>query len=285
MEYFHKITNSKEAAINFIYNELTKYKVCHGYNIPYAAAVAKNTTASPQDIAINARFNYAAFMKAISEFGFNSKDFISIYKTGKPLPNAEDVFHTKIKDESTVREFLQLVAKEHPHEKLGVSYTRWFINNTNANASTDRKMEPTSADWNSFSEYCKQTFNYTTRDLTSLSKDQRTEPDRSPIKTLFKQAAMTSEKKTLTYIDNFAREAVAHNYKSLATSYVQHMGRRALDSCANKIQADIMYNYKAWLEKVTDPNGPIKMTKPEVLSYFNECKAKVIAEAEGTNNI
>jgi hypothetical protein len=283
MEYFHKITSSRKAAIDFIKHELSQYKAPGGYGPAYLNSVAKNTTSGKTDIASNEKYNYSAFLKAIQGYGLNNKDIAAIYKTGQPLLNAQEAFNEKTKSALAVQEFMQQLAKEYPNEKLCIAYAEWFANNTNAvrvyAAST--KLVPASVNWNNFIEYCNQAFNYTTHDLTTLSKGQQTITERIPIKDLFKKAAGTNRKTTLTYIKNFAELAVRHNYKSLAAAYSQYIGKHASDSSFRAITTDTnsMYRYRAWLEKVTDPTGPIKLTKEEVSNYFKE----YVAEAQNNN--
>lgn len=275
VEYFHKITSSREAVIDFIKNEMSRYKATAGCSTAYLNAMAKNSTSSALDIANNEKYNYRAFLTAVLEYGFNNKDIFSIYRTGQPLPDAQEVFKEKTKNITAVQEFVQQIANEHPNTMLGLSYAEWFVNNTNAlkvqHYLTD--LEPASVSWRSFVKYCKQTFNITSRDLTAFSKGQLAIAERLPVRELFKN--LTSNRKSvLNYIKIIAEDAVKHNYGSLALAYSQYVGRFATDTNYAYVSKDPKYNYAAWLAKVTDPNGPAKLTREEVLTRFKEFKAE-----------
>jgi len=270
MEYFYKITSSREAVIDFVKNELTKYKNTNGYNIAYNAALSKNTT-STADITTNEKYNYKAFLEAIQEHGLNIKDIYAIYNTGQSLFNAEEAFADKTKSADTIQAFLTQLTTESPEKSLAIAYTDWFIKNTNAIRTNITALEPVNVDWSHFSKYCKQKFNYNSRDLVTLSKGMPA-VDRLPIKDLFKKAANTNRKNTLKYLKNFATEYPT----ALSLAYNNYMGKYATDISAVALYGNTDYNYKAWLEKVTDPNGPVKLTKEEVLKYFREYKAETM---------
>lgn len=275
MEYFHKITSSKEAVIDFIKNELTRYSVSGGYGPAYTSALAKSTTADSGNILNSEKYNYKAFLEAIEEHGLNNKDIAAIYKTGMPMLNAQAVFDKKISSAAVVQEFMRQIANEYPNAKLGISYTKWFANNTNASrVPTNMTMLiPESVSWNNFVAYCSQAFNFTAIDLAAFSKNSQAMLERMPIKELFKKAT-ANKKSILSYIKLFAEEACRHNYKSLALTYAQYMGKHAVDTSYAKLAKDLDYNYMAWLEKITDPNGSIKLTREEVLKYFKDFKAE-----------
>jgi hypothetical protein len=275
MEYFHKITSSREAVIDFIWNELTKYKVDHDHSSAYNKVMASKTSvASMLDVLQNTKYNYPAFLEAISEYGLTKKDIKSIYQTGQPLPDAKSIFGVKTADAEAVIKFLQHLAQQYPNKILCNAYTAWFAANTNATMLNTNKLVPEEADWRHFMDTCKQRFNYSMFDLSKLSRGEITSVNREPIKTLFKKAAKTNKKTTLAFIKNFANEFATY---SLAGAYRAYMGKYAVDTNALSIN-NTNYSYQLWLEKVTDSEGPIKLTKEEVLNYFNEYKA------EATNN-
>ena len=122
---------------------------------------------------------------------------------------------------------------------------------------------------------CKQRFNYSMFDLSKLSRGEITSVNREPIKTLFKKAAKTNKKTTLAFIKNFANEFATY---SLAGAYRAYMGKYAVDTNALNIN-NTNYSYQLWLEKVTDPEGPIKLTREEVINYFKE----YVAEAQNNS--
>ena len=276
IEYFHKITSSREAAIDFVKNELTKYKVStSGYTIPYIGAITKNTTIAQGDAHTDTRYNYRAFLEAIQEHGLNAKDVAAIYKLGQPLLNAIDTFNEKLKSISDVQNFIEQLSTTYPALPLPNAYQKWFAENTNA-SWVNGMLKPKDIEWKNFTSKCKQQFNYTTRDLTALSKSQQVVNERDQIKDLFKKAARMNRKNTLKYIKNFA---LAYPSLALAQAYYLYMGKLAIDTNSVLLQKDINYNYKAWLEKITDPNGPVKLTKEEVLKYFKES----VTEAQNKN--
>jgi hypothetical protein len=272
MEYFHKITSSREAVIDFVKNELTGYS---NASLRYSATVAKHTTSAQLDITANKLYNYKAFLNAISEYGLTSKDVAAICKTGQPLINAKEAFNEKTKSSDNIQLFLKQLATEYPDVPLIKAYSAWFAKNTNAVRVGDA-IAPEEVNWSSFVKYCKQAFNYTSRDLTTLSTGQQVSTERASIKELFKKAAATDRKTTLKFVRIFATENIKHSYNSLAATYTQYMGKVATDTSYINLVKNPEYNYKAWLEKVTDPNGPIKLTKAEVLKYFNEYKAEAM---------
>ena len=276
MEYFHKITSSKEAVINFINNDLIKnIQSTGGYSSAYAKTISKNTTTAFADVSQNDfLYNYKAFLAAISEYGFNFKDIASICRTGQPTINAYVAFNENTKDADAVQSFLQQVAKEYPSLKIDVAYTTWFSNYTNATRPKGKSassLEPSDVQWSSFVEYCRKNFNYTAIDLANLGKNQQLDSERTTIKKLFKKAAETNKKTTLKYIKIFATIAADYSYPSLSTAYQQYMGKTASDISGAILPKETKYNYAAWLEKITNPEGPVKLTREEVLKYFKDC--------------
>ena len=273
MEYFHKITSSREAVIDFIKNELTRYKLYKGGSCAnlYVAAVAKNTTSAADDIRTNQRYSYRAFLEAIKEHNLTNKDVNRILQLGEPLADAQEVFKENTKSAEAVQSFLMQLVAEYPGQRLDKAYSKWFIDNTNACyvGGGPTSIRPSEVLWFNFINYCKQNFNYSSRDLTALSKGMQA-IDRLPIKDLFKQAAATNKKTTLKYVKNFAIEQPT----TIAQAYNSYMGKHAIDTSVVLLQKDTNVNFKAWLEKVTDPNGPVKLTKEEVLNYFKEFKAE-----------
>lgn len=274
MEYFHKITSSREAVIDFIKNEMAHYKD-KSVNGPYHKAMAKNTTTSQADVSLNNLYNYSAFLGAIEEFGFNYKDVYAIYRTGQPLLNAIETFNKITSSPEEVQTFLQQLTQEYPGKDLNDAYTYWFATNTNAIKPDTHYLKPESVMWDKFTTQCKQKFNYTGLDLTALSKGQSLAIERASIKTLFK-AATASKKGTLSYIKKFAETAAKYSKPSLATAYYQYMGTNAADTNSGFLHRDQQYNYNAWLESITNSKGPVKLKKEEVLNYFKESVAEAI---------
>ncbi len=271
MEYFHKITSSRDAVIDFIKNELTRYKANQDYCNAYNNAIAINTSAaSVLDVHQRHEYNYRAFLGAILEFGLTAKDVRKIYQTGRPFLDAKSTFDKKTADSTAVIEFIQQLAQQYPNKPLCEAYTTWFAINTNATRLNTTKLDPEEVNWKCFTDICKQRFNYSVPDLSKLSRGEVNNINREPIKTLFKKAAKTSKKATLEFIKNFANEFPRY---PLAGAYASCMGKYATDTNASLLN-NTNYNYKAWLEKVTDPNGPIKLTKKEVLNYFKEYVAE-----------
>lgn len=277
MEYFHKITSSREAVIDFIKNEMAHYKD-KSANGPYHKAVAKNTTTSQADVSLNNLYNYSAFLNAIEEYGFNYKDVYAIYRTGQPLLNAIEIFNKITSSPEEVQTFLQQLAQEYPGKNLNDAYTYWFAANTNAIKPDAHYLKPESVMWDKFTTQCKQKFNYTGLDLTSLSKGQSLTIERASIKNLFK-AATTSKKSTLSYIRKFAETATKYSKPILSAAYYQYMGINASDTNSSLLHRDLQYNYNAWLESITNSKGPVKLKKEEVLNYFEE----YVAEAQNNN--
>lgn len=278
MEYFHKITSSKEAIINFINNEMMRYSSyllsssSNSFHQMYVYAVAKNTTSDQLDIRISELYNYNAFLKAINEYGFNLKDVAAICRTGQPLPNATEVFEKITSSPEEVQKFLQQISQEFPGQNLWNAYCHWFVANTNAK-NANNILEPENIRYNKFIGLCKQKYNYTDRDLTILSKGQPLTAERDNIKNLFK-AKTASKKAVLEFVKVLAVEASKRSEPKLSHEYILYMGKNASDIGAPALRKDQQYNYQAWLNKITDPNGPIKLTREEVLNYFNEYKAE-----------
>jgi hypothetical protein len=276
-EYFHKITSSREAVIDFIKNEMAHYKD-KSVNGPYHKAMAKNTTTSQTDVSLNNLYNYSAFLSVIEEYGFNFKDVYAIYRTGQPLFNAIEAFNKITSTAEEVQIFLQQLAQEYPGKNLNDAYTYWFAANTNAIKSDAHYLKPESVMWDKFTTQCKQKFNYTGLDLTTLSKGQSLTIERASIKNLFK-AASISKKGTLSYLKKFAEIAAKHYKPTLSVAYYQYMGTNAADSNSSFLHRDPQYNYNTWLDKITDKKGPVKLTKEEVLNYFKE----YVAEAQNNS--
>ena len=273
MEYFHRITSSREAVIEFIKNEMAGYKD-KSANGPYHKAVAKNTTTSQADVSLNNLYNYNAFLSAIEEYGFNYKDVYSIYRTGQPLLNAIETFDRITSTAKEVQAFLQQLAQEYPGKNLNDAYTYWFASNTNAIKPDAHYLKPTSIMWDKFTEICKQKFNYTGLDLTALSKGQTAVVERDSIKNLFK-AATSSKKGILNYIKKFAEISSKYQSHSLSVAYYHYMGKNASDTNSGSLHRDPQYNYNAWLETITSSKSPAKMKKEEVLKYFKDCVAEI----------
>jgi hypothetical protein len=228
------------------------------------------TTANPVDVAALEHYNYFAFLQSIAEFGLTAKDVRNIYYTDKPLLNALEVYKEKIKDLNSIIEFLKLLKKELPNKPLAVAYNSWFVNNTNAASSHGGITNPEEVSWSNFVVYCKQKHNLTARDLSLISSDQQPEK-RESIKSLFKKAATTNKKTTLKFIELFATMPPL----DLSGCYNRYMGKHATDTSAMYLTKDVNYNYTAWLNAVTDPDGQVKLTKEEVMAYFKECKNNI----------
>lgn len=273
-EYFHKITRSRQAVIDFINNEMMRYgyylqdNSSNHFHQMYIYAMAKNTTSNQSDIRLNELYNYNAFLNAITEYGFNQKDVAAICRTGRPLPNAIEVFEKVTSSQEEVQKFLQQLTQEFPDQNLWIAYSRWFAANTNAK-NANNLLEPENIRYNKFISHCKQKYNYTDRDLTSLSKGQPLTVVRDNIKNLFK-AKTTSKKAVLEFIKVLAAEASNRNEPKLSHEYILYMGKNASDTNAPALRKDQQYNYQAWLSKITDPRGTAKLKKEEVLNYFKE---------------
>lgn len=271
MEYFHKITSSREAVINFIQAEMAHYnvKAQSAYGHTYVMAMAKNTTSDQLDINQNNLYNYKAFLAAIEEFGFNNKDVASIYHTGQPLVNAISHFEKVTSSVEEIQNFLQQVVREFPNKNLNDAYTSWFGTYTNAYKLNAHILEPAEVMWDKFTATCKSKFNLTGLDLTALSQGQKPEINRESIKNLFK-AATTSKKATIEFIKKFAAYAANYSHPTLSGAYHGYMGKMASDTNTGSLSRDPQYNYMMWLNKVTDPKGTVKFKKEEVLAYFKD---------------
>lgn len=272
-DYFHEITSTREAVINFVKNKLTKYTksvASAGFAQAYAAAVASSTTTTAaQDVYNNKNYNYNAFLAASQEYGLTKKDIHSIYHTGKALPDAKDVFNEKTESTETVNAFMQQLGQDFQGKQPFIAYHYWFVSNTNATGIPGgNTINPGAVDWNSFVAVCTRKFNYTNRDLNALFHG-KAPIKREPIKVLFKKVANTSKKLTLDYIKLFASE---YPTAALTNAYTNYMGKYTTDSSRKLIMQDPNYNYQAWLASITDPVGPVKLTKEEIKSYFNSCK-------------
>lgn len=274
MEYFHKITSSKEAVINFINNEMMKYSSylngnsSNSFHQMYVYAVAKNTTSDQLDIRASELYNYNAFLNAIKEYGFNLKDVSAICRTGQPLSNATEVFEKITSSSEEVQKFLQQLVQEFPDQNLWNAYCHWFVANTNAKNNSN-VLEPENIRYNNFISRCKKKYNYTDRDLTLLSKGQSLTAERGTIKNLFKTKT-ASKKAVLEFIKILATEASKRTEPKLSHEYILYMGKNASDTNAPALRKDQQYNYQAWLSKITDPNGTVKLKKEEVLAYFKD---------------
>lgn len=279
MEYFHKITSSKEAIINFINNEMMRYSSyllsssSNRFYQMYVYAMAKNTTSDQLDIRISELYNYNAFLKTINEYGFNLKDVAAICRTGQPLLNATEVFEKITSSSEEVQKFLQQISQEFPGQTLWNAYCHWFVANTNAK-NANNILEPENIRYNKFIDLCKQKYNYTDRDLTILSKGQPLTIERDSIKNLFK-AKTASKKAVLEFVKVLAVEASKRSEPKLSHEYILYMGKNASDIGAPALRKDQQYNYQAWLNKITDPKGPVKLKKEEVLNYFKNFIAEV----------
>jgi hypothetical protein len=188
------------------------------------------------------------------------------------LINAHEAFKEKTKSAYDVQAFLKQLGTDYPGMQLFKAYTTWFSNNTNAIRDGDT-LTPAEVTWHSFTNYCKQIFNLTPADLTAFSNGQLSVIERATIKELFKKAAKMNRKNTLRYIKFFALE---YPTTTLGLAYNKYMGKYATDTNAVAIAKDTNFNYKAWLENVADPNGPIKLTREEALKYFNDFKAEAV---------
>jgi hypothetical protein len=275
VEYFHNITSSKEAVINFINNEMMRYSSylrsssSNSFHQMYVYAMAKNTASDQLDIRISELYNYNAFLNAINEYGFNLKDVAAICRTGRPLLNATEVFEKITSSSEEAQKFLQQLTQEFPDRNLWNAYSQWFVANTNAK-NTNNILEPENIRYNKFISHCKQKYNYTDRDLTTLSKSQPLTVERDNIKNLFK-AKTASKKAVLEFVKVLATEASKRTEQKLNREYILYMGKNASDTNAPALIKDQQYNYKAWLNKITDPKGTVKLTREEVLNYFKEC--------------
>ena len=280
VSYFHQITSSREAAVEFIANEILPYqKLYKGYEQAYGSAVAKHTTIAVRDLLYLSpespeyKYGYQAFLKAILEHDITEKDIMAIRKTGQPLKPAYKAFEENTSSKEAVQVFVKQLIMDFPNfsHNLRRAYNKWFVANTNAlRLEGQDNIIPEEVSWKSFAELCLQKFNYTVRDLSLLAAGEQETPNRKPIKELFKLAIgpdATAVKKFIKRIANYSAE------QFLNTSYERYLGYFSIDSSSNKLRTDSVYGYKSWLEKVTDPNGPVKLTKEELLAYFKECRA------------
>jgi hypothetical protein len=276
MEYFHKITSSREAVISFIQNEMTGYKIKakSPYMQTYYMAMAKNTTSSQLDIKQDDSYNYQTFLATIKEFGFNNKDVASIYHTGQPLLNAIEYFDKITSNTGEVQDFLQQLVQEYQDKNLNDAYTTWFGSHTNAYKLSTHMLEPAEVKWDKFIAICKSKFNYTGTDLTALSMGQKPEVCRESIRSLFK-AATTSKKAALEFIKNFAMYAANYSHPTLSGAYHGYMGKMASDTNVSFLSRDPQYSYIMWLDRITDPKGTVKFKKEEVLNYFKNFMVEV----------
>lgn len=193
-QYFSDITSSKEAAINFITNNMAVYTRARGYKPSQSYAKALSSVASnvnEKTLSPKSNYSYAAFINAIAKFDMTKKNLhhlwgLSQTKTGVQeissiniLRDAEKVFAEITASEKMVKNFMVTLAHYPNKPKLSrerqiyqFTYSKWFRDNTNAvGIMSTPKLKPASVDWSSFVHACNKKFNYTSRDLTRFFRE------------------------------------------------------------------------------------------------------------------
>lgn len=222
-QYFNEITSSREAVINFIKNELTKYKSGSGFISKYFQAII-NETSIKKASEITDLFNYRAFLNALESFGLSVKDLKNIYLTGEPLPTAESLFVEKTASAEAVKDFMRQLYDEY-NEKFknnssrnaSLAYTQWFTNYSNAINPNGLSLIPESVNWNNFVQVCTNKFNYTVSDLVALYRGNYTGITKSvyTVEDAIKYFnEITSSKEA---IESFLKEKVAPYVKARKT--------------------------------------------------------------------
>jgi hypothetical protein len=280
IEYFHKITSSSAAVVAFIKNTMSKYYDGNRtLSRIYLMSIANNTSVTDWQEILSTPYSYRAFLDAIAQYNFNDKDIESICTKGVPLINAVKAFNENSNSLEVVSDFLkqlgELYGTDTTQHGIRAKYNRWMVANTNAKITSANVgvLDPEEVSWNYFAAKCKQKFNLTKEDLGALLRGEALKLSREPITTLFKRAAETNKKSTLNFIQDLASFSNLYKNNYLSHTYINYVSTHATDTNSSYLSRDIEHNYKAWLEKVTDPNGPIKLTKEEVLAYFKEYRA------------
>lgn len=192
-QYFNDITSSKEAAANFIINDMAAYPKERGYrpSNSYYTAMAKATNIANKSAFIsNKNYNYNAFIDALAKFGMTRKDICYLWAKqfkaaqqellpANMLRNAVEVFAEKTASEESVKNFMVELAQypnkpkvSRERQKYLFTYSKWFRDHTNAKGiRSTHKLNPTSVDWSSFVQTCNKKFNYTSRDLTRFFRE------------------------------------------------------------------------------------------------------------------
>ena len=180
-QYFTQITSSREAAIHFIKDVMPKYAtVGLSPQRVYDRAVARNSVDAKVSKVINiSEYNYAAFIKAISEHGLTLKDLRSLWADGEANTNAIDIFNEITTNIDTVNSFIQELSQHYADSKVSKSsyklpfaYCKWFTKNTNATSANNfLVLKPEEVSWRNFVAVCNQKFNLSARDLNSIFKD------------------------------------------------------------------------------------------------------------------
>ena len=193
-QYFNDITSSKEAAINFITNNMTVYSKARGYmpSQSYAKALAAAASnVNERTLSPKSNYSYAAFIKAIAEFDMTKKNLHHLWylqqskSTTQEVPfismlrDAEAVFAEKTASEEAVKNFMVELAHypnkpkvSRERQKYQFTYSKWFRDNTNAvGIMATPKLKPASVDWSCFVQTCNKKFNYTSRDLTRFFRE------------------------------------------------------------------------------------------------------------------
>ena len=193
-QYFYEITGSKEAAINFITNNMTVYSKARGYMPSQSYAKALATAASnvnEKTLSPKSNYSYAAFIKAIAEFDMTKKNLHHLWYLQQSksttqevssismLRDAEAVFAEKTASEEAVKNFMVELAQypnkpkvSRERQKYQFTYSKWFRDNTNAvGIMATPKLKPASVDWSSFVQTCNKKFNYTSRELTRFYRE------------------------------------------------------------------------------------------------------------------
>ena len=191
-QYFCDITSSKEAAINFIKNNMANYTRANGYTASrsyYSAMVkATNVLAKQDAFAIYKNYNYTAFVSTVAKLGLVKREIHYLWDPisakrkllpGSVFRDAEEVFAEKTASEEAVKNFMAELAKypnkpkiSRERQKYLFTYSQWFRDHTTAKGiRSTHKLNPVSVDWSSFIQTCNQKFNYTVRDITRLFRE------------------------------------------------------------------------------------------------------------------
>ena len=184
-QYFNKITSSREAATDFIINNLAEYTRERGYSpsSSYYVAMSKATSLANMNVLkLDRAHNYAAFVDALSKIGITKKDIAYLWATKLPdyLKDAEEVFTEITSSAEAVKNFMCELGKyhnkpslSHDRQRYEFTYAKWFKDNTNANfyGHGGYGLKPDHINWRNFVQTCGEKFNYTARDLTKLFRE------------------------------------------------------------------------------------------------------------------
>ena len=203
-QYFSEITNSKEAAEEFIKNNMAAYTKERGYtpSTSYYVAMSKATSLANMNVLkLDVEYNYAAFIAAIAKLGITKDAVWYLWdpsprnRPGRPrdpnkatqvknqpidLPNAEEVFIEKTSSLEAVKAFMCELGRypnqpslSRERQKYVATYSKWFVDNTTAKyvGHSGFDIKPESVCWRNFVQTCNEKFNLTARDLTKLFRE------------------------------------------------------------------------------------------------------------------